>query len=112
MYDQQRAQQPPDQPPERGERRGPSANALLPPDARDRISLRLGHALNTLADDPREALAEAEAALDDVSTLLADALAERRRTLRTGWQDSSAESTELRLAMREYREITQRLLRL
>ncbi|GAA2070447.1 hypothetical protein GCM10009801_21180 [Streptomyces albiaxialis] len=112
MYDQARAQQPPDRPSDRGERRSPGPDSLLPPDGRDRVSLRLGHALNALADDPREALAEAEAALDDVGTLLADALAERRRALRDGWQDPSAESEEFRLAMRRYREITQRLLRL
>ncbi|NGO69657.1 hypothetical protein [Streptomyces boncukensis] len=112
MYDQTRAQQPPDHPPDRGERRGSGPDTLLPPDDRDRIALRLGRALNTFADTPHGALAEAEAALDEVTAQLANVLAERRRALRASWQEPLAESDELRLAMRQYREITQRLLRL
>jgi hypothetical protein len=41
-----------------------------------------------------------------------NALAERRRVLRAGWQDRDpgTPSEELWLALRQYREITQRLL--
>jgi hypothetical protein len=44
---------------------------------------------------------------------LVDALAERRRLLREGWADldPATQSTELRFALREYRELTGRLLR-
>ena len=43
----------------------------------------------------------------------AEAFEEAGRLLRAGWQDQDPEtqSTELRLALREYREITGRLLR-
>jgi hypothetical protein len=114
MYDQTRAQQPAGQASGREERRAPGPEALFPSGERDKIAQRLGHALNAFADTPREALEAAEGAFDDATALLVDALAEQRRLLREGWQDQDPEtqSTELRLALRQYREITQRLLRL
>ncbi|WP_199847894.1 hypothetical protein [Streptomyces dysideae] len=114
MYDQTRAQQPADQPRGRTERRTAGPEPLLAPDARDQVVARLRHALNTFADTPRQALEEAEAAFDDATAQLTEALAEQRRALRAGWEDQEpdAESTELRLALRQYRELTQRLLRL
>ncbi|MGY6024701.1 hypothetical protein [Streptomyces spinosirectus] len=114
MYDQTRAQQPADRPRGPAERRTPGPEPLLPASERDKIALRLGHALNTFADSPLEAIEEAESAYDEATALLVEALAERRRLLRAGWQeqDPEAHSTEIRLALRQYREITQRLLHL
>ncbi|MFI6933989.1 hypothetical protein [Streptomyces sp. NPDC050287] len=114
MYDQTRAQQPAGKASGRDERRAPGPEALFPSGDRDKIVHRLGQALNAFADTPREALEEAEGAFDDAAALLVAALAEQRRLLREGWQDRDPEtqSTELRLALRQYREITQRLLRL
>jgi len=113
MYDQTRAQQPADRPPARGERRATGPEPLLPSDGRGEIVRRLGHAVNAFADNPREALEEAEGALDAATAQLVNALAERRRVLRAGWADLDPEtqSTELRFALREYRELTGRLLR-
>ncbi|MBV7696084.1 hypothetical protein [Streptomyces sp. TRM70350] len=112
MYDQTRAQQPAGQTRRPAERRSPRPEPLLPSDEQDKIVLRLRHALNTFADTPREALEEAESAYDEATAQLVNALAERRRVLRAGWQDRDPEtqSDELRLALRQYREITQRLL--
>lgn len=115
MYDQARAQQPAGQSRVPVERHGGGPKPLIPSSDRDKIVLRLGHALNTFTDTPREALEEAESAYDEAVTQLVDALAERRRVLRTGWegeQDLETRSDELRNAMRQYREITQRLLQL
>lgn len=114
MYDQTRAQQPAGQTRGPAERRAPGPEPLLPPSERDKVVARLRHALNTFADTPREALEEAEKAYDEATAQLVDALAERRRLLRAGWQDqvSGTESDELRQALRQYREITQRLLQL
>ncbi|SER12811.1 hypothetical protein SAMN04487983_1011132 [Streptomyces sp. yr375] len=114
MYDQTRAQQP------AGQTRGPAARRttgpepLLPSAERDKVLLRLRHALNTFADTPREALEEAEGAYDEATAQLVNALAERRSLLRAGWdeQDPESQSEELRHALRQYREITQRLLQL
>ncbi|MEU9387111.1 hypothetical protein AB0D38_41975, partial [Streptomyces sp. NPDC048279] len=79
----------------------------------DEIVRRLGHAVNTFADTPREALEEAESAFDEAAAQLAKALAEARQVLRAGWQDQDpeADSAEHRIALRQYRELTQRLLR-
>jgi hypothetical protein len=114
MYDQTRAQQPADRSRGPAERRTPGPEPLLPSAERDKIALRLGHALNTFADSPIEALEEAESAYDEATARLVDALAERRRLLRAAWQeqDPETDSTEIRLALRQYREITQRLLHL
>jgi len=113
MYDQTRAQQPAGHTPGASGRRSPGPEALVPADGREEIVRRLGHAVNTFADTPREALEEAEGAFDEAAAQLVNALAEQRRALRAGWQDRDPEtdSTELRLALRQYREITQRLLR-
>ena len=114
MYDQTRAQQSAGHAPGPAGRRSPGPEPLLPSAERDRILLRLRHALNTFADTPREALEEAESAYDEATAQLVNALAERRRLLRADWQDQDSEtqSDELRHALRQYREITQRLLQL
>jgi hypothetical protein len=113
MYDQTRAQQPADRPSGRDGRHVSGPEPLLPPAQRDEIVRRLGHAVNTFAATPREALEEAESAYDETVTQLMKALAEQRKALRAGWEarDPETDSTELRLALRQYREITQRLLR-
>ncbi|MEE1667382.1 hypothetical protein ACWDR2_19565 [Streptomyces sp. NPDC003631] len=113
MYDQTRAQQPADRSPGPGGRRTTGPDPLLPPQERDEIVRRLGHAVNTFADTPREALEEAEGAFDEAASQLMNALSEARRVVREGWQDRDpeTESAELRSALRQYRELTQRLLR-
>ncbi|UIX32137.1 hypothetical protein [Streptomyces sp. GQFP] len=114
MYDQTRAQQSSDQPPGRSQRRTSGPEPLLGANERDEIVRRLGRAINHFADTPREALEEAEGAYDDAVAQLVNALAERRRLLHEGWQghDPETQSDELRLSLRQYREITQRLLHL
>ncbi|MFF3987941.1 MULTISPECIES: hypothetical protein [unclassified Streptomyces] len=115
MYDQTRARQSADHTRGRTERRSTGPEPLLPPDEQDKIAQRLRHALNTFADTPLEALEEAESAFDEATAQLVNALAERRRLLRAGWQDQEdqdreTQSEQLRHALRQYREITQRLL--
>ncbi|MGW7403361.1 hypothetical protein ACWGI9_06440 [Streptomyces sp. NPDC054833] len=114
MYDQTRAQQLAGQTPGPAGRRSPAPEPLLPSADRDKIVLRLRHALNTFADTPLKALEEAESAYDEATAQLVNALAERRCVLRVGWQDRDpgTQSEKLRLALRQYREITQRLLRI
>jgi ABC-type transporter Mla subunit MlaD len=114
MYDQSRAQQPPGKQPGSTGRRTPGPEPLLPSDARAELAQHLQHALNTFADSPLEALEEAETAFDEVTAQLMSVLAERRRVLHAGWQDQDPEThaDELRHALRQYREITQRLLRI
>ena len=86
----------------------------VPQADRDKLTLRLQQTLNTFVDDPRQAVEEADAVFDEVATQFTDSLAERRRVLRAGWQDqdTDAQTEELRLTLRQYREITERLLHL
>ncbi|GGV30086.1 hypothetical protein GCM10010277_13390 [Streptomyces longisporoflavus] len=113
MYDQARAQLPPDKLRGSTERRAPGPDPLVPSDERDQIALRLQEALNNFPHRPVESLEEAESTFDEAAAQLMSALAEQRRALREGWQgrDPETQSDELRHAMRQYREITQRLLR-
>jgi hypothetical protein len=133
MYDQARAQQPPDRPDTDSRRRSSAPVPLLLSSAeRDEITLRLRNALHAFAKTPRQALEEAESSFDEATDRLMNALAERRRHLRACWQDqdsaspsppgspaeagagvpSASPSDELQLVMRQYRDITQRLLHL
>ena len=114
MYDQRRAQLSAGHTPGTAGRRSPGPEPLLSSIERDKVVRRLRHALNTFADTPREAPEEAESAYDEATAQLVNALAERRRLLRADWQDQDSEtqSDELRHALRQYREITQRLLQL
>jgi hypothetical protein len=91
-----------------------TGSKLLPQGDRNKIALRLQQALSTFVDSPRQAVEEADSTFDELATHLTDTLAERRRVLRSGWQDPDAETQteELRVALRQYREITQRLLRM
>ncbi|MGW3290469.1 hypothetical protein ACWDR3_38130 [Streptomyces sp. NPDC001002] len=129
MYDQTRAQQPSDQPRGVSGRRTSGPEPLFPPGEREKIVQRLGRALNTFPDAPHESLEEAEGAFDEAVAQVMAVLAEQRQTLRASWQgqhpeghqghegpeepeDPESRAAELHLALRQYRELIQRLLRL
>ncbi|MET9132266.1 hypothetical protein [Streptomyces antibioticus] len=102
----------------------PSAapGALLPREEGDKLTARLEHAVVGFVDGPRDAVEEADAVLQELAARLTDAVQSRRRTLRGSWQPAApAEGTsaepaatpdteQLRLALRDYRELTERLL--
>ncbi|WP_369244798.1 hypothetical protein [Streptomyces sp. R41] len=79
---------------------------------RDKLTLRLQQALTAFVDSPRQAVEEADTVLDEVAIQFTNTLTERRRVLRASWQDqeTDTQTEELRLALRQYREITERLL--
>lgn len=81
---------------------------------RNKLTLRLQQALNTFVDNPRQAVEEADTVFDDAATQFTNTLAERRRVLHESWQDqdTDTQTEELRLALRQYREITERLLQM
>ncbi|WP_186001278.1 hypothetical protein [Streptomyces sp. IB201691-2A2] len=85
---------------------------LLPQGERDKLTVRLQQALNAFVDSPRQAVEEADSVFDEVTTHFTNTLTEQRRVLRSGWQgqDTEAQTEELRVALRQYREITERLL--
>jgi hypothetical protein len=92
---------------------------LLPHEECDKLSTRLQHAVAGFVDEPRSAVEEADHVLEEVAARFADAVKERRRTLRNSWQTgdggqnkamSAGDTEQLRLALRDYRELTERLL--
>lgn len=101
------------------------APRLIPQDECDKLNLRLQEALSTFIDGPRRSVEEAADVLEDAAKRLTAALAERPRALRDSWDpngngsDTSATGTtgnadteDLRLVLRSYREVTERLLRI
>ncbi|WP_329534385.1 hypothetical protein OG568_34540 [Streptomyces sp. NBC_01450] len=98
---------------------GPQGNgdgALLSHDECDKYALRLQHAVGGFVDGPRASVEEADHVLEELTTEFTDAMTRRRRTLRTTWQAAgegdTADTEKLRLALRDYREVTERLLHL
>jgi len=91
-----------------------AANSLLPHGEHDKLSTRLQHAVNGFVDGPRRAVEEADGVLEEAIRHLTDALAERRRGLRSRWEGDGGEAhtEDLRLALRSYREMTERVLRI
>ncbi|MFI6434202.1 hypothetical protein [Streptomyces sp. NPDC050759] len=93
---------------------------LLPHEECDKLSTRLQHAVAGFVDEPRSAVEEADHVLEEAAARFTEAVKQRRRTLRNSWQagdggrDDKAVGTgdteQLRLALRDYRELTERLL--
>jgi hypothetical protein len=100
---------------------GTPGTPLLPHEESDKLALRLQHAIAGFVDGPRDAVEEADHVLEEAASRFTDAVTQRRRTLRMSWQTAeggagkpvtSADTEQLRLALRDYRELAERLLRL
>ncbi|MFF6801304.1 hypothetical protein [Streptomyces sp. NPDC012616] len=106
-----------------------SASSLLPDEECDRIATRLRHAVVGFVDGPRDAVVEADEVLEELAGRLTEAVDRRRSTLRGSWQQegggkthggkdrgptaaTAVDTEQLRLALRDYRELTERLLHL
>ncbi|MEU9188136.1 hypothetical protein AB0D14_27100 [Streptomyces sp. NPDC048484] len=88
---------------------------LMPHDEGDKWSLRLQHAVTAFVDGPKGSVEEADQVLQEVAERFADAVTQRRRALRTSWQatgEDKADTEQLRLALKDYRELAERLLRI
>ncbi|MEU1261024.1 hypothetical protein ABZ473_02845 [Streptomyces cellulosae] len=95
---------------------------LLADDTCDRLSAQLRQAVAGFVDRPRDAVEEADLVLHEITERLTDALTERRRTLTQHWKTpasgdpkkgdaaTAADTEQLRLALRDYRELAERLL--
>ncbi|MDT0611990.1 hypothetical protein [Streptomyces lancefieldiae] len=93
--------------------------ALLPHEESDRLGQRLHHAVVGFVDAPRASVEEADRVLEELTARLTDAVTHRRRSLRASWQNTgddnratSTDTEQLRLALRDYRELADRLTRL
>ncbi|MDT6982035.1 hypothetical protein ACFSUJ_09840 [Streptomyces lusitanus] len=99
-----------------------SESRLLADDTCDRLSAQLRQAVAGFVDRPRDAVEEADLVLREITERLTDALTERRRTLAQNWKTPAsgdprkgdtapaADTEQLRLALRDYRELAERLL--
>ncbi|WP_416971908.1 hypothetical protein [Streptomyces sp. 4F14] len=92
---------------------------LIPRDECDKLETRMRHALAGFVDEPRGAVAEADQVLEELATRFTEAITRRRRTVRGAWQAGEAgeggtpeagDTEKLRLALRDYRELCERLL--
>uniref|UniRef100_A0AAU2UXW2 Uncharacterized protein n=1 Tax=Streptomyces sp. NBC_00003 TaxID=2903608 RepID=A0AAU2UXW2_9ACTN len=90
------------------------AGGVLPSEERDKLQLRIQHAVGGFVDEPRAAVEEAASAVDALTERVIEILGQRRGTLRASWQDASggAATEDLRMALREYRRLAERLLSL
>ncbi|MEU5139547.1 hypothetical protein [Streptomyces sp. NPDC021139] len=96
-----------------------AAGPLLPPGETDRLGQRLHHAVAGFVDAPRASVEEADRVLEEIAARFTDAVTHRRSTLRTSWAEAgpgsgapSTDTEQLRLALRDYRELADRLMRL
>ncbi|MFE0525259.1 hypothetical protein [Streptomyces sp. NPDC058954] len=92
---------------------------LLPHDECDKLEAQLRHAVAGFVDGPRDAVQEADQVLEEIAGRFTEAVTRRRRTLRMSWQDGKpgganesarTDTEQLRLALRDYRELAERLL--
>jgi hypothetical protein len=95
-----------------------STARLLPHEECDKLELRLRQAVAGFVDEPRSAVREADQVVEEIAGRFAEAVTRRRRTLRSSWQDGDEarskgthpDTEQLRLALRDYRELAERLL--
>ncbi|MGW5623400.1 hypothetical protein ACWEWP_21845 [Streptomyces olivaceus] len=97
-----------------------ASGPLLPREESDELGRRLHHAVTGFVDAPRASVEEADRVLEEIAARLTDAVARRRRDLRTSWQGTGertgeevaalgTDTEQLRLALRDYRELADRL---
>ncbi|RPF33129.1 hypothetical protein [Streptomyces sp. TLI_185] len=87
----------------------PTSGRLLPHDECDKLELRLRQAVSGFVDGPRNSVEEADHVVEEIAGQFTEALTRRRRTLRMSWQDGE-DTEQLRLALRDYRNLAERLL--
>ncbi|OPG01461.1 hypothetical protein B1R27_36970 [Streptomyces sp. GKU 895] len=94
---------------------------LLADEQSEKLAGQLQHAMTGFVDEPRAAVEEADHVLEEITSRFTEAMTQRRRTLRQSWQgadhgdgkhNGSGDTEQLRLALRDYRELTERLLKL
>ncbi|MFD7435328.1 hypothetical protein [Streptomyces sp. NPDC059861] len=90
---------------------------LLPGEETGKFELRLQQAVASFVDGPRAAIEEADHVLEEIAARFTEAVTQRRRTLRRSWEatdeatPATSDTEQLRLALRDYRELAERLLR-
>ncbi|MFF7973488.1 hypothetical protein [Streptomyces sp. NPDC007905] len=96
-----------------------TGSPLLPHEEAERWEALLRKTAAGFVDEPRAAVEEADRELEEIAARFSEAVTRRRRTLRMSWQDTEGggpgretDTEQLRLALRDYRELAGRLLHL
>ncbi|CAO0831743.1 putative protein OS=Streptomyces microflavus OX=1919 GN=Smic_00240 PE=4 SV=1 [Streptomyces microflavus] len=87
---------------------------MFAPEEREKFDARIHQAVAAFVESPRQAVQEADATFDEVVAGLTKALADRSRLLRADrdGEHSEAGTEDLRIALQQYRDLTERLVRL
>ncbi|MFG2607732.1 hypothetical protein ACGFT2_29935 [Streptomyces sp. NPDC048514] len=90
---------------------------LLPHDEADQWEQRMRQVVAGFVDEPRGAVEEADRALEELTARFTEAVTRRRHTLRRSWEGAEengpgtdTDTEQLRLALRDYRELAGHLL--
>jgi hypothetical protein len=83
---------------------------LLPADHAASYGLRWDAVKGTFVDDPREAVAQADALVGELLDELENVFREQRRSIERGLDSDETSTEDLRLALRRYRSFFERLL--
>jgi len=86
--------------------------SLLEPGFADTFQQRWREIQANFVDDPHETVREADQLADEVVNSLTTALTARKHSLDERWQADKENTEELRLALRGYRELLDRLIKL
>ncbi|MDX2703508.1 hypothetical protein PV350_11630 [Streptomyces sp. PA03-6a] len=79
----------------------------------DKLQQRLHHAVGGFVDEPRHAVEEADEVLGEATERLVEELRSRRDELRSGWRagaQDDGDTERLRVALRGYRDLVDRVL--
>ncbi|MFF9766246.1 hypothetical protein ACF1GT_06470 [Streptomyces sp. NPDC014636] len=90
---------------------------LLAQEESERWERQLREVVGGFVDEPRVAVEQADRTLEEIAARFSEAVTQRRRTLRMSWEGTEGrgpgaetDTEQLRLALRDYRELAGRLL--
>jgi hypothetical protein len=90
---------------------GPVSATVLTPEAAENFRTRWSGIQAGFVDDPHHAVQDADRFVADIARAFNSGLEDRRRTLATVWDgDGHGETEELRMTMRKYRALVDRML--
>ncbi|MGW2445260.1 hypothetical protein [Streptomyces sp. NPDC001675] len=96
-----------------------SRTPLLAHEEAEKWEAQLRQTLAGFVEEPRSAVEEADRTLEEIAARFGEAVTRRRRSLRMSWQNGEeggpghgTDTEQLRLALRDYRELADRLLHL
>ncbi|MEU3416288.1 MULTISPECIES: hypothetical protein [unclassified Streptomyces] len=103
--------------PDTGRGTSGQASPLLAGEEVQEWERRLREVVAGFVDHPKGAVEQADRTMEEIAARFSEAVARRRRTLRTSWEGAEehgpgagTDTEQLRLALRDYRELAQRLL--